>query len=140
MKASRVYNEYILAPFFDKYIPEEDFVSFETNLLKNIDDFHTKDIVVGYYDEKSDTAKIFDNYDDDRFTKDQFASIIKNLANDSYRESLIIFRDIEFDTISYFMIDLIYQDIYKILNVSSHVCKEFGKKIVLGYIDDIDVD
>ena len=140
MKTKRLYNEYILAPFFDDHIPEEDFVSFEDSLQKDIKDFDTDDIVVGYYDKNTDTVKIFDNFNDNKFTKEQFTEIIQNFAKDNARESFVIFRDIELDIIEYFMSGLICQDIYNILDVESHVYKEFDKKVVLGYAYDLDID
>jgi hypothetical protein len=140
MKSKRIHNEYILSPFFDDRIPEEDFVSFEDSLQKDIKDFDTDDIVVGYYDKSTNTVKIFDNFNDNKFTKEQFKEIIQNFAKDNARGSFVIFKDIELDTIEYFMSGLIYQDIYNIVNMESHVYKEFGKKLVLGYAYDLDID
>lgn len=145
MKIKTLSNDYILTPFIDDHIPEDKSKRVDVNVLEIMNSKYTgesrKRSMIGCYDKDINSVRIFDTYNDDRFTKDEFEDIIKNFVTKKNPCSFVIFRDCCKGSIGYLMAQIIYQDLYEIESMDYCVCEtENGKEVILGYVTDIDYD
>lgn len=145
MKIKTLSTDYILTPFIDDYIPEDKSKRVDVNVLEIIDSKYTdesrKRLMIGCYDKDIDLVRIFDTYNDDRFTKNEFEDIIKNFVTKKNPCSFVIFRGCSKATVEYLMAQIIYQDLYEIESMDYCVYEtENGKEVILGHVTEIDYD